>query len=151
MNWSQLSIGAMAGAVGTWLSGILKVGFEHWLDQRKALAAEERIIRTEKREEEKKAAEKLERDDATLLMLKTDVRGFTDVTDAADAIPPIRTFFGKSPEYLKIPSNRVFLEKYPQDFRDKLCYDSDNFKASLDQLIQDLELLQLRLPHEVRK
>jgi hypothetical protein len=151
MDWSQLSVGAIVGAVGTWLSGILKVGFEHWLDQRKELAAEARTIRAEKQEEARKAAEKLERDDSTLLMLKTDVRGFTDVTAAADAILPIRVFFEKDPEYLKIPSNRLFLEKYSRDFKDKLCYDSDNFKPSLDQLKQDLELLQLRLPHEVRK
>jgi predicted nucleotide-binding protein len=81
---------------------------------------------------------------ATLLLLKTRLKGFTDLGTAAAVVTEIHSFFIKHPTYLNV-ANIAFLEKYPGDFRDKVCYDADSTMkwASLDELKRDVEALHI--------
>ncbi len=152
MDWSQFSIGAIAGTAGTWFLGGLKVGWEHWLEERKHRAADVRVIRAEEREEARKDAERqrartenLEKDEATLLMYKTQVKGCTEETDAANIVKGIHSFFIQRPEYLRLQNNAVFLEKYPGNLPDFVAYDT-TYTLPLEELKSALDLLQLRPP-----
>jgi hypothetical protein len=151
MDWSQVSVGAIAGGVGYWLLGVLKTWFEHLLEQRKQQAAEERMIRAEQREEARKEterkqaeADRVKQDQATLLMYKTQLKGSTDLPTAASVVRDIHSFFIKRPHYLN-PTNRAFLEKYPDNFHDRVCFAPGQFDpAALDELKRAVESLQIR-------
>jgi hypothetical protein len=151
MDWSQVSVGAIVGSVGTWFLGLLKTGFEHLLEQRKQRAVEQRAIRAEQREEARKEterkraeADRVTQDEATLLMYKTQLKGSTDLPTAANVVRDIHSFFIKRPHYLN-PASRAFLEKYPDNFHDQVCYASERFgPAALDELKRAVESLQVR-------
>jgi len=120
-------MGAIAGSAGTWLVGLLKTWFEHFLGERKERAAEDRTIRTEQREDARKEKERIQAEAAqlkydgdTLLMLKTQLRGATQTEDASGVVGLIHHFFVNNSHYLNIQSNRAFLEKYARDFQDQV-------------------------------
>ena len=111
-----------------------------------------RVIRVEEREEARKEAERqrkkderLDQDEAALLMYKTQVKGCTDEMDAANIVAGMHSFFVQRPEYLKAQSNAAFLEKYPANLPDFVAYDT-NYTFSLDELKSALELLCIRPP-----
>ena len=83
---------------------------------------------------------------AALLLLKTRLKGFTDLMTAAAVVTEIHSFFIKHPEYLNA-ANIAFLGKYPGDFRDKVCFDPGNTMkwTSLDELKHDVDLLYVDL------
>jgi hypothetical protein len=129
---------------------MLNKGFEHWLEQRKQHAAEQREIRAEQRERDKKEAERLraeadeiENDEATLLMYKTQVQGCTELVSAANRIETFHRFFSQRPQYLNA-SNRAFLVKYPIDFFSQVSFNRSKFGAdTLDELKTAVEGLRL--------
>jgi hypothetical protein len=151
-DWSQLfsvgAIGAVAGGVLTWFGGVLRSGFDHLLDQRKRRREEAQTIRAEQREEARKRAERQQieseaakKDEAVLLMYKIQLKGATDLPTAGGVISGIHGFFIQRPQYLNA-ANRAFLEKYPGDFRDQVCYAPQRFpEATLDDLKQAVETL----------
>ncbi len=151
MDWSQLSLGAIAGSVGTWLLGVLKTWFEHLLEQRRQRAAEERVIRAEQREEERKAIERkqaaaaqLKKDEDTLLMYKTQLKGCTDLPTAAHVVGGIHSYFIQRPQHLRHSANAAFLEKYPDNFHDEVCFAAERFgPTTLDELKRAVEALQV--------
>ncbi|HUY12594.1 MAG TPA: hypothetical protein VMX16_03045 [Terriglobia bacterium] len=152
MDWSQLSLGAIAGSAGTWLLGVLKTLFEHLLEQRRQRAAEESVIRAEQREEERKAterkqteADRVKEDEATLLMYKTQLRGCTELFTAARVVGGIHSYFIQRPQYLGHSANAGFLEKYPGNLHDQVCVTPDQFGPNvLDELKRAVEALQVR-------
>ena len=124
--------------------GLLKACMDFLLEQRKQKAAEERAIRAEQREEERKESERKranndrrDKDEAVLLMLKTQLRGSTDIMTAAGVVMGIHEFFIQRPHYLDSPRNQSFLEKYPQAFRDKMAFDTTIGDAALGELKSD--------------
>jgi hypothetical protein len=152
MDWSQFSVGAIAGGVGTWFLGVLKTWFEHLLEQRRQRAAEERAIRAEQREDARKEterkqaeADRLKKDEDTLLMYKTQLKGCTDLPTAANVVGGIHSYFIERPQHLRHSANAAFLEKYPGDFHDQVCFAPDRFApTALDELKRDVEALQVR-------
>jgi len=110
------------------------------------------MIRAEEREEIRKQAERIQaqreqvtKDEAVLLMYKTQLKGSTDLSTAASVVGGIHSFFVKRPQYLNHAGNRAFLEKYPGDFRDQVCFAPDRFGASaLDELKRAVEVLEVR-------
>src|SRR5260370_28715718 len=102
MDWSQISLGAVGGFVGARFFDFLKSLLDHFLDERKQRAAEDRTIRAEQREEERKENERkrveaaqLKKDGDTLESFKTQVRGATDLVAAAIFVGLIHDFFIK--------------------------------------------------------
>lgn len=152
MPWTNGAIWAVAGSVGTWLSGLAKAGFEHYLEQRKEQATEERAIRAEQRsqvkvDQERRRAEsdKLQADADKLLMYKTQLNGCSDLFAAASVIEGLHSFFVRQPSYLRIQDNASFLEKYPGDLQDQIGYDSKRAsELSLEQIKRDAR--ELRVP-----
>ena len=152
MDWSQISVGAIAGSIITLVLQTVKSWIDHLLYERKQRSAEQRVVRAEQREEERKEGERkradastLEKDADTLEMFKTHVRGATDLTEAAKIVGLIHAFFIKNPQYVRVPANKAFLEMYPKDYYDQVCYDSDRFTASsLAILKNDVQSLKIR-------
>jgi chlorite dismutase len=152
VNWSQLSIGAILGGVGTLALQAARTLLDHILDERKQNAAEQRVIRTEQREEARKESErkradaaKLKQDADTVEMFKTQVKGATDLAVAANFVGIIHQFFVNNPQYVSIPENRRFLEKYAQNFHDLICYDTARVtSASLAVLQNDVHTLKIQ-------
>jgi hypothetical protein len=89
-------------------------------------------------------------DAANLLLLKTRLRGFTDLVTASAVVTEIHSYFIKRPQYLS-KDNITFLEKYPGAFREKVCYDLDKTMkwASLEELKRDVELLRIESDHPI--
>lgn len=86
----------------------------------------------------------MKEDAATLLLYKTQLKGFMDLFTAANVVASIHSFFASRPLYLNDP-NRAFLEKYPLDFRDQLAYNASEARGkwSLDELKRDVESLHI--------
>jgi hypothetical protein len=150
-DWSQLLSGGAIGAIAVWVGGIVKTGFDHILDQRKKDAEETRKIRAEEREEARKKAdreradaERFKKDETDLLMYKTQLKGTTDLVAAATIVGNIHGFFVQRSQYLN-DANRAFLEKYPVDFFDQVCFAPDRFPeaSTLDELKHDVAALQV--------
>jgi hypothetical protein len=78
---------------------------------------------------------------ARIFLLKTRLKGFTDLVTAASVVTEIHSFFMKHPKYLN-DANAAFLEKYPGDFRDKVSF-GESPATSLDNLKRDVETLQV--------
>ena len=150
----QLVTGGIIGVLATWFGGLLKPWFEHILEQRKERAKEERTIRAEEREVARKQTElkqaeaaQRKKDEAVLLMYKTQLRGATELLTAADIVVGIHSFFIQRPHYLNA-TNRAFLEKYPGDFRDRVHFDADALgprASTLAELKHNVETLHLGL------
>lgn len=83
----------------------------------------------------------IKQDAAILLLYKTQLKGFTDLPTAASVVTGIHNFFVRCPQYLN-PANVAFLEKYPGDFRDKVCSNTAKW-ASLAELKRDVDLLHI--------
>jgi predicted nucleotide-binding protein len=86
-------------------------------------------------------ADQLRESAARILLLKTRLKGFTDLVTAANVVTEIHSFFLKHPKYLN-DANAAFLLKYPGDFHDKACFDS-NSELSLEELKRDVETLHI--------
>jgi hypothetical protein len=57
----------------------------------------------------------------------------------------IHDFFVKNPQYLSVPDNRRFLEKYAKDYHDLVCYDTDRFTPSSLAILQtDVQCLKIQ-------
>ncbi len=151
MDWSQISVGAVAGAAATWLGGVFRTWFEYRLDQRKHRADEDRAVRAEQRDEARKEKERkqvednhIKHDADELLLYKTQLTGSSDLFNASLVAVRIHDFFTKRPQYLKFSPNRSFLEKYPADFNSQVCYDASSLShTALDDLKHDVEVLQV--------
>ena len=151
MDWSQISFGAVAGAIVAWIGGLFKTWLDYSLEQRKQRAAEDRTIRAEQRDEDRKEkarkeseAAKVKEDEAVLLMYKTQLRGSTELIIAAAVVNCIHDFFSQRPQYTRVAGNRGFLEKYPREFRDEVCYDTAKFTdESLNEIKRDVEDLRV--------
>jgi len=150
IDWSQVSVGAVGGAVGTWLLGLSKTGLEHFLEGRKQRAAEERAIRAEEREETRKEternraeAEQAKTHAGTLLMYKIQLRGCADLHAASAVVGGIHSFFIQHKQYLVISANTDFLIKYPGGFQQQVIEDAINStkRFRLDELKRDAENL----------
>lgn len=79
---------------------------------------------------------------ATILLLKTRLKGFTDLVTATNVVTEIHSFFIKHPKYLN-EANVAFLEKYPGDFHDKVLFDASSVLPSLEELKRDVEMLNI--------
>src|SRR5216684_3787347 len=90
LDWSQVSVGAVLGGVGTWVAGVARslidVRIQEWGKDRD----EERRIRAQRRDEERdnaarrqEAADILAKHDNELLSLQTSLKGSTDLLTAA--------------------------------------------------------------------
>jgi hypothetical protein len=150
-DWSQLLSGGAIGAVAVWLGGLLKTGFDHILEQRKRRAEEERAIRAEQREEARKQAERkqaeaerVQKDAADLLMYKTQMKGTTNLSTAGSIVSGIHSFFKERSQYLNA-ANRAFLQRYPGDFREQVCFAPERFPepTTLAELKRSVETLQV--------
>lgn len=129
VDWSQISVGAVAGSIGTWLLGALRATLDHLFEERKQRGEEQRTIRREKREQDKIEAErqreataKLEHDRAELIRLVTKLKGCTDFIEAARVVGEIHHFYLRYPLYVNHDSNRAFLVKYPVNLSDRAAY-----------------------------
>jgi predicted nucleotide-binding protein len=86
-------------------------------------------------------AEQTKEDAATLLLLKTRMRGYTDLVRAAQVVTQLHVFFERHPKYLNA-SNVAFLEKYPADFHVKAAFRAGSV-PSLDELKRDVTTLHI--------
>jgi hypothetical protein len=88
--------------------------------------------------------EKVKRDSGKLLLYKTQLKGFSDLLEAANIVASIHGFFLSEPQYLN-ETNAKFLERYPLDFREQLSYDwgAATKKGSLEELRLDVERLSI--------
>jgi hypothetical protein len=84
------------------------------------------------------------RDSAKLQLLKTQIRGFSELHDAANIVTSIHSFFSSEPEYLN-ETNAKFLEKYPLNFKEKLSFDAAEpmKKWSIKELLEDVDTLNI--------
>jgi len=125
--------------------------FEHFLKERSHQSEEKRVVRAEQREEIRKDKERqrseedqTKHDEHKLLLYKTQLSGCSDIVEAGNVVANIHLFFASRPRYLKLPENRAFLEKYPETFRDRACYDSGSISpTALEDLKRDIEVLQI--------
>jgi hypothetical protein len=150
MDWSQISIGAIGGFVGKALLDFSKSGFDHFLEERKLRAVEQRALLAEQRQHDRKdaeknsaAAEKLERDRAELIAFVTKLNGCTDFVSAARVVGEIHHFFSRYPLHLN-QQNRAFLVEYPVDLIERAAYDvrEDDDTTALDELKRKSMLLE---------
>jgi hypothetical protein len=149
LDWSQVSIGAVGGGVLTWVGAFVTKLFEHYLEGKKQEAVLLREIRAEERAEHAREkerglakAEALGRTNNELLLLKTRLRGATELVYAGDVVKDIHGFFAKNPQYLSIRDNKSFLERYPESFKDDVHYAVQKFQPnSLALLKADADLL----------
>jgi predicted nucleotide-binding protein len=89
-------------------------------------------------------AERAKKDSGKLLLYKTQVKGLSDISTAANVVASIHSFFLVEPQYLNKTST-LFLEKYPLAFKDQLSYNPEVAmkKWSLDELKRDVESLNI--------
>jgi hypothetical protein len=131
MNWGWLQTAATGGfltEVGRRLFDFLDKWFERKRD------------RAEKEEERRRAeAETVERDDARLLAHKIRLKGCSEWAEVVDIVSTIHSYFDERPRYLKISSNRAFLEKYP-----KLGAPGKDLERWLTDLKQDVDTLRVQ-------
>jgi hypothetical protein len=152
LEWSQISVGAILGAVGQWALGLTKAGFEHFLEGRRQKAADERVIRAEEREQARKKAEKDEvvlaqiaKDESLLLLHRTRMCGAADLGHVIATVESIHEFFRLRPQYIGVANNRAFLEKYPQNFSERFFDPQSNFNDSdLASVKKDADSLRVR-------
>jgi predicted nucleotide-binding protein len=81
---------------------------------------------------------------AQLLLLRTRLRGFTDLLNAAAVVTEIHNFFAKHPKHLNAASI-VFLEKYPENFSNKVRF-APHAWPSLDEIKRDAQSLHIGIP-----
>jgi len=78
---------------------------------------------------------------ARLLLLKIRVRGSSELTNAARTVSDIHSLFAQYPIYLN-PENVTFLEKYAEDFQNKVHF-SPTRVPELHELRADIEKLHI--------
>jgi hypothetical protein len=152
LDWSQISVGAILGAVGQWVLGLSKTGFEHFLESRRQKAADDRVIRAEEREQGRKKAEKDEataaqvaKDESQLLLHQTRMCGAADLGSVIATLESIHEFFRLRPQYIGVANNRAFLEKYPRDFKDRFFGTQNDFSdRDLTKVKKDADSLRVR-------
>lgn len=120
MDWSQVSLGAVIGGVGTWLASVTRSFLDAWIQERAKDKDEERKIKTEERaalynehKQQRDAEKDLAHHNHRLLLIKTRIRGATTLLDAAQELRGLHEFFDNHPRYISIPLNRNFLEMWP--------------------------------------
>ena len=88
------------------------------------------------------ASARLKQDVAKLQLYKVQLKGFSELLDAANIVASIHTFFSATPEYLNDASGR-FLEKYPLNFKEQLAFNvQESMKRwTLDELRADVDAL----------
>jgi predicted nucleotide-binding protein len=90
------------------------------------------------------ASDRIKQDAARLRLYKIQIKGFSELLDAANIVTSIHSFFYDKPEYLNEASGR-FLEKYPLNFREQLAFNVQESmkKWTLEQLRADVDALDI--------